>query len=310
MRTSFRIEWSAVPGRVRDEVGRLLGSPVVAAVNEAGGFSPSLAARARLADGRRCFLKAGSAAATNDRVVDMLRNEAALGACFPADFPAPRLDLAVDDGEWVVLAFEEVAGHNPVQPWRPADLDATIAALDDLPTPGGLPLRRAEVRLVGTFDGFAAVIADPTGVDDDWTLRHLGRLAEVESAWPAATAGEALVHSDVRDDNVVLADDGRVLLVDWAHSFVGADWLDLAFALPSIELAGGPSCEDLVARSRRLRRADPEALTVVAVALLGFFTNQARHAPPPGAPAVRAFQEAQRRVTRRWVEARLGRRVG
>lgn len=239
--------------------------------------------------------------------MEMLRNEAALGRHFPTGFPAPRLDLVVDDGEWVVLAFEEVAGHNPVQPWRPDDLAAVVAALDVLPTPPELPLRPAATRLVGTFGGFVGFVRSPQmdTVGDAWTTRNLELLARIEADWPEATAGDSLVHSDVRDDNVVLADDGRVLFVDWAHSFVGADWLDLLFALPSIELAGGPPCEDLVERSNRLRRADPDAVTVVAVALLGFFTEQARHAPPPGAPAVRAFQEAQRQVARRWVESRL-----
>src|SRR5688572_324125 len=98
MRTSYRIEWDVVPAEVREEVGRRLGSPVVEATNEAGGFSPSLAARARLADGRRTFLKAGSAATTNERVMEMLRNEAALGRHFPVGFPAPHLELVVDDG--------------------------------------------------------------------------------------------------------------------------------------------------------------------------------------------------------------------
>jgi aminoglycoside phosphotransferase (APT) family kinase protein len=307
VRTSFRIEWAAVPAPVRALVEERLGSAVVSAVNETGGYSPSLAARCGLANGRRCFVKAGSAAATNDRVVEMLRAEAALCSAFPVDgsFPAPALQLVVDDGEWVVVVFEEVAGRNPVQPWRPSELSAVVDALDGLPTPPGLPLRAAAERLVGTFGGFARVAADPAGVTDGWTLDHLDELVALEAGWPAACAGEALVHSDVRDDNVLLADDGRVLLVDWAHSFVGADWLDLLFALPSVELAGGPPPDELAARSVRLRRADPDAVTVAAVALLGFFTDQARHAPPPGAPAVRAFQEAQRRVARRWVEQRL-----
>ena len=58
--------------------------------------------------------------------------------------------------------------------------------------------------------------------------------------------------------------------------------------------------------TRRVAAADPEAVTVAAVALLGFFTRHAQLPPPPGVPAVRAFQEAQRRVTQRWVEQRLG----
>lgn len=310
MRTSYRIEWDVLPAAVRAAVADVLGSPVVEARNQEGGFTPSLAARCRLADGRRVFLKAASEAVTNERVPDMLRSEAHLCASFPDGFPAPTLRHVLDDGEWIVLAYDEIAGRPPAQPWTEDELDRTIAALDELPTPDGLDLAPAAARLVGTFGGFRELVMQPPMdvLGDDWTNRNLELLARIEADWTEAVTGDALVHSDVRADNVLLADppDGRVLLVDWAHSFLGADWLDLLFALPSIELGGGPPPEEVVARSVRLRRADPESVTVVAVALLGFFTRHRRFAPPPGAPAVRAFQEAQRQVARRWVESRIG----
>src|SRR3954469_15895531 len=62
---------------------------------------------------------------------------------------------------------------------------------------------------------------------------------------------------------------GRTLLVDWAHAAIGADWIDLVFAAPSVELAGGPRCEELIQGSQRTRRAAAEELTTVVVALLG-----------------------------------------
>jgi aminoglycoside phosphotransferase (APT) family kinase protein len=306
VRTSFRIEWDVVPGPVRGAIADALGSQVVEAVNQDGGFTPSLAARCRLADGRRTFLKAGSEATTSPFCLAMLRAEAKRCAQFPEGFPAPRLHHVHDDGEWVVLAFEEIVGRTPAQPWQGDELDRVVAALDRLPTPSALDLPSSGERLAGTFGGFAAIAADPHGVDDDWTLAHLDHLVDLESRWPEVADGASLVHFDVRADNVLLADDGRVLLVDWAHSFLGADWLDLLFALPSIELAGGPPCEEVLERSTRLRGADPDAVTTMAVALLGFFTHNGRLAPPPGAPAVRAYQEAQRRVARRWVKTRLG----
>ena len=298
MRTSFRVEWDAIPAAVRSAIEDGLGSKVVEAVNQSGGYSPSLAARCRLADGRRVFLKAGAdVPGMNGHVPVMLRRELELCPSWPAGFPAPRVQSTYDDRTWVAIAFEDVAGHTPAQPWRAEDLDRVIDALDDLPTPRGLPLLGAEHQLLGTFGGFAALVAE--GRDE------FSSMAAIEAGWTDAVRGDDLAHNDVRDDNVLLADDGRVLFVDWAHAGRGAGWLDVVFAAPSFELGGGPPCEETIRRSRRAAAADPEALTIVAVALLGFFTRQAALPPPPGVPAVRAFQEAQRRVTQRWVEQLL-----
>ncbi|HMG30563.1 MAG TPA: hypothetical protein VK585_10640 [Jiangellaceae bacterium] len=52
-----RAEWPDLPAGVRAGIEDLLGAPVVAAVNQAGGFSPGLAARVRCADGSRAFVK-------------------------------------------------------------------------------------------------------------------------------------------------------------------------------------------------------------------------------------------------------------
>ncbi|MFD0360269.1 phosphotransferase [Nocardia sp. GCM10030253] len=51
---------------------------------------------------------------------------------------------------------------------------------------------------------------------DEWSLRHLDRLAELESTWWTAAAGETLLHTDLRPDNMLLGSDGTVVVVDWA----------------------------------------------------------------------------------------------
>jgi hypothetical protein len=56
--TGRRVEWGAAPAWLREEVEARLGARVAGAVTQAGGFSPGVAARLRLADGRRVFVKA------------------------------------------------------------------------------------------------------------------------------------------------------------------------------------------------------------------------------------------------------------
>jgi hypothetical protein len=55
---SRRLDWEHLPAEVRQGLQARLGSPVVQAATQPGGFSPGLAARLRLADGRRVFVKA------------------------------------------------------------------------------------------------------------------------------------------------------------------------------------------------------------------------------------------------------------
>lgn len=59
--TGVRHHWADLPDTVRDAVQDILGAPVVEARSQSGGFSPGVAARVRLADGGRAFVKAVSA---------------------------------------------------------------------------------------------------------------------------------------------------------------------------------------------------------------------------------------------------------
>src|SRR5262249_20901056 len=53
-----RLQWDEVPEAVRRAFEDWAGSPVVSAVSQPSGFSPGVAARVRLADGRGVFVKA------------------------------------------------------------------------------------------------------------------------------------------------------------------------------------------------------------------------------------------------------------
>src|SRR5438552_3725080 len=95
-----RLQWVDVPEYVRADLEGALGSAVVDAVNQRGGYGPSLAARCGLADGRRAFIKAVSPAQNPDSPT-MMRREGRIAAALPRDAPAPALLHAYDDGEWI-----------------------------------------------------------------------------------------------------------------------------------------------------------------------------------------------------------------
>jgi hypothetical protein len=103
----MRLGWQETPARVREAIQSHLGSRVVQAVSQPGGFSPGLAARLRLADGRRVFVKAISAERT-PQGPSIYRAEARVTAALPRTAAAPRLLWTYDDGHWVALVFEEL----------------------------------------------------------------------------------------------------------------------------------------------------------------------------------------------------------
>src|SRR5882672_4569754 len=77
-----RIAWSDLPAEVRAAVAAMVGGEVVEAVTQTGGFSPGVAARLRLSNGGRVFVKAVSAA-QNPESPGLYRNEARIAAALP-----------------------------------------------------------------------------------------------------------------------------------------------------------------------------------------------------------------------------------
>lgn len=308
--TSVRLPWDGIPAPVRATVEDAIGARVVEAVNQRGGYGPSLAARCGLSDGRRAFIKA-AAPSVNEQTVEMLRAEINATAAMPASLPVPRLRHAIDDGEWVVAVFDEVDGRPPPTPWEEPTLADVLAAVEELaeaadpaPVPALPPVEHRFGPMFGMWRAMAAGGAVPA--DDEWAAAHLDRLAALEATWADGCAGQAMLHGDIRADNLVVDRRGTVWFVDWAHACIGAPWLDLLLMLPSITLEGGPEPEHLWRRSRWSRAADPDAVTAVVAAFDGFFTTRSREPDPPGLPFVRGFQRAQGEVTRRWLQERTG----
>jgi aminoglycoside phosphotransferase (APT) family kinase protein len=304
-----RVAWEALPAAVRAAIEEVCGAPVVEARTQPGGFSPGVAARLRCADGTRCFVKAVSAEA-NPLSPRLHRREgqhlAALDPVIVARrLPIPRLRGMVDLGPWVALVLDDVDGRPPGLPWNGGDLREVLAALDRLAevlTPAPIPVRSIAELYAKAFTGWRELWRSP-GKDrlDPWSRAHLGELAALEPAWAAHSAGDTLLHTDIRADNLLLTADGGVIVVDWPHACRGAAFVELVLFAPSVAMQGGPELADLLGMSRAGRRARRQSLAAILCALAGYFTSQALQPPPPGLPTVRAFQAAQGEVARRWL---------
>src|SRR5674476_1387581 len=75
--------------------------------------------------------------------------------------------------------------------------------------------------------------ADPQLVGARW-LARVEDLAALESDWAELAAGHTAVHFDMREDNLLITDDGQVLVCDWSWLALAAPWVDLVGLLVSV----------------------------------------------------------------------------
>jgi hypothetical protein len=127
----MRVHWDDLPDHVRDAIEERVGGRVLVAVTQPGGFSPGLAARLLLEDGRRVFVKAASDQANPD-TPGIHRREAEVVAALPVDAAVPRLLWTYDEGGWVALGFIDIDGRMPAKPWRQDELDLVVKGLQRL----------------------------------------------------------------------------------------------------------------------------------------------------------------------------------
>ena len=310
--TGMRLPWTAVPPDVQTAVERELGSPIIEQPSQEAGFSPGVATRARLANGRRVFLKAVSES-PNPSSPDIHRSEARIMAALPASVPAPRLLFSLDQDGWVVLALEDVDGVHPNLPWRSDDLGRVLDAVTALAA-AMTPSPIAAPRLTETaesYRGWRTLLATgPSGLHpamaaDDWITRHLADLAGLEEGWTAAAIGDTLLHGDIRSDNILLTADG-VVFVDWPWASIGPSWMDLLLFLPSVAMQGGPEPWSIFDSHRLAIGSDAAAVTSAVAVMAGYFVFQSGLTPPPGLPTLRPFQLAQAFEAAEWLKRRTG----
>jgi hypothetical protein len=252
---------------------------------ERRGYSKNEHWIAGFADGTRAFLKLGEIDPSPGWIRDEHRILTALG-----EVPfAPRV-LGFDDGPAPLLVLDDLTPAYWPPPWRDGDVELVLQTLAEVAstTVDGLP----RIEAVHEND-WRLVEADPapflsTGLRDAaWLERRLPEL--VEAADRAPVQGDAVVHCDVRSDNLCIKD-GRCVLVDWNHARLANPKYDVAFWAPCLALEHGP---------------EPWTLGVDELApyVAGFFAARAGLPRPAGAPTVRDFQREQARVALDWLES-------
>jgi hypothetical protein len=249
-----------------------------------------------LPDGARAFVKIGS---TMDTAA-WIRDEHLVYAQLRGRSFLPRMLGFHDDGERPALAVEDLSDARWPPPWEPADVSAVLECLDEVHSSAAPPDLPSIGQLGLEFRGTWQRIAD-----DPTPLLGLGLCGAhwLDAALPALDSatglavieGDALLHMDVRSDNLCLRD-GRALLVDWNWACTGNPLFETAAWLPSLHAEGGPPPQEIL----------PSGAAEMAALLAGYFCSHAGLPPIPEAPHVRHMQLQQARTALPWAALELG----
>jgi aminoglycoside phosphotransferase (APT) family kinase protein len=287
---------------VRELVEARCGSVVTGAASQGGGFTPGFASVLSCDDGTKHFVKAASAKAQR-AFAESYREEARKLQALPDSVPAPRL-LWIEDGDWVVLGLQYVEGRAPRRPWRQADLDAGLDALEVVareltPVPPGLHLDSFADELATWPSYWEHVATTQPG------LAHLDEAAALAAGFAEVTGGTTVVHMDVRDDNMLVRRDGTVVLCDWNWPTVGAAWLDSLLLLIGPR-GDGLDTDAVIAQRPLLREVPPDHIDRVLAMVIGYFFKSGDDPVPPTSPHLRAHQRWQAEVLWAWLCERRG----
>jgi Phosphotransferase enzyme family len=257
-----------------------------------GGYTPAERWLVEFTDGTRAFAKVG----TVDRVAEWLKRERRVYAEIEGPF-IPRL-VGWSDEPVPALLLEDLSEAHWPPPWDRRLVERVLATLDAVAAAPCPDWATPTDELAELLSGWSEIASDPEGflglglVTRPWLDSALPSLLAHDH--PADLGGDALLHFDVRSDNICFTAD-RTLLVDWNWISRGNPLFDVAAWLPSLAFEGGPSPEEVC----------PEA-GVFSAALAGYFCSQAPLPGIPDAPHVRRVQLDQATTALPWAARWLG----
>jgi hypothetical protein len=313
--------WSGVPTAVRAKVEETIGARVIRGERAYGGYGPTPTFRLRCADGSRVFLKATSPDSNEFARHALVREERNYRELAPfIGHWSPSTRGAFRLGGWHALLLDD-AGPKSVPPWTPGKARAVARGLAafhastlgrELPSWLARPERylgRLDWSLVEErSDGFQ-ILGELAGEPPDDGRAWLGAAAPVFherlNRWPDTPERFALLHGDVRSDNLRLHG-ARLILFDWPHAVVGVPEYDLVEFAQTVAVEGGPEPESVVRWYAEGAEIDPRSLEAAISWWAAFFADAAWRPEIPGLPRLRAFQRRQLGVLLKWATRRFG----
>jgi hypothetical protein len=191
----------------------------------------------RFESGKTAFVKH----ATDERTAEWLKSERSVYEAVRGDF-LPDL-LGWDGGDPPILILEDLSHARQAPPWTSEDIESVLLILERLARTKLPQTFRALTNYPEPFNGWHEIAKDPSAflqlgaASANWLDTALPRLLAAEAA--ADLAGESLVHTDLRSDNIFFHRN-LTMLIDWNWACRGNPKFDLVSWLPSLHTEGGP----------------------------------------------------------------------
>jgi hypothetical protein len=311
-----RMPYADVPAHVRDWVDEALGSPVTSWSDQVGGMSPGCATRLVAANGTRAFVKAVGAELNPDTPT-LFRREIEVLGLIGTDPLWAGLLASYDDRGWVGLLLEDVPGGHPDLS-DDAEMDALLAATDrlvarlgEVPVPAGAQSTRVGgvglIDVQARFTAWAGALDHLAELPDDLVpaevRRDPDRLRRLVALLQGG--GRQLTHWDIRVDNLLRPEPGRIVFVDWGATAVGPSWVDPLLA--RLERVDDPWFDTAVRSSPALVEAGDDVVTAWLVAFGLALAHQSTlgHADV-GLPTLNEFRRTEARRLLGAAARRLG----
>jgi hypothetical protein len=307
--------WSAVPRAIKDEVAKLLGSPVARAERVYGGYTPSATFRMRLEDGRRAFMKGTYPLEKDSHVLwKLVEEEHIYQELSPYLRPwAPRYYGGAKAEGWHVVVLEDL-GPQTMPPWSPRKTIACARSYAAFHAKTyGKPLPRWLSRIEhqdfapfwdrlassGELRGTASLAKRRADEAEEWLDVALPVLRERSALLLKLRPPFAIMHFDTRSDNIRLQ--GKLLrLFDWNFACAGPNEMDVVAFAQTITAEGGPEPERFVAEYDLLLPLRTTALEASIAGVAGYFADRAWRPPSVGLPRLRPWQRRQLKVMLAW----------
>ena len=193
-------------------------------------------------DGTRLFVKA----AMDDTTETGLRIDHLVMSETHERFVPQVVAWIEPPGQRPVLVIEDLshahwpADHDPVL-WKPDQFDILFQTLNRVSTV--IPSQALPAAVNPTAFYWREIAQDPESLfqlelcSENWLQQALPELIAAEQQ--VNLEGDALVHGDVRSDNLCFLD-RRMILVDWSNAQRGSPLHDLSSVITTLPLEGGP----------------------------------------------------------------------
>jgi aminoglycoside phosphotransferase (APT) family kinase protein len=308
-RTAHRLSWPFLPPELRDAIEKRIGGEVVDAVSQDAGFTPGFASLLTATSGSTVFLKAANRKAQAP-IAAAYAEEARKHALLAGRVPAPELLWTMDDRRedgWLVLCFEAYDGASPQRPWTDEDLDRALDLAEEIADRAAdLPdALIAELRLDPLVEDIPDLVSSWSHVAAVFPERdHLEDADDLARAF-AALPDRALVHGDLRDDNILLGTTGGAVACDWNWPALAPAWLDTVDLLVAAH-GDGIDVEPLVGSRRLTRDVDPVQIDSWLAAYCGAMTVASTRAARSSSPFLPRHALWSAEASWSWLAARRG----